>query len=33
VAVIETAAYLDVLSDRGELKSAQDGAVIRYFPC
>jgi hypothetical protein len=31
MAIIETAAHLDVLTDQGELKSAQ-GAVTRYFP-
>ena len=32
MAIIETAAHLDVLTDLGELKSAQDGAVTRYLP-
>jgi glyoxylase-like metal-dependent hydrolase (beta-lactamase superfamily II) len=31
MAIIETAAHLDVLTDQGELKSAP-GAVTRYFP-
>jgi glyoxylase-like metal-dependent hydrolase (beta-lactamase superfamily II) len=32
MAIIETAAHLDVLTDDGELRSAQDGAVTRYLP-